>query len=104
MKKTVYQQAQLVIDCMNCSDFDAIYSISNPKMQEVLSAQELKENWEILNPGFFQEISRYYSAEITSRLQGDYAVCEVLATYSRQPVTFTISFDTDMKLAAFYMK
>lgn len=44
MKKTVYQQAQLVIDCMNCSDFDAIYSISNPKMQEVLSAQELKEN------------------------------------------------------------
>lgn len=104
MKKTVYQQAQLVIDCMNCSDFDAIYSISNPKMQEALSTAELKENWESLHAGSFQEISRYYSAEIDSRLQGDYAVCEVLVTYSNQPVTFTISFDTDMKLAGFYMK
>ena len=89
---------------MNNSDFDTIYDLSNTKMQEVLSMAELKENWESLNPGLFQEISRYYSAEIDSKVQGDYAVCEVLVTYSNQPVTFTISFDTDMKLAGFYMK
>ncbi|MDM8292358.1 DUF3887 domain-containing protein [Faecalicoccus pleomorphus] len=103
-EEVVYQQSQRVIESMNNSDFDTIYDLSNTKMQEVLSTAELKENWESLNPGLFQEISRYYSAEIDSKVQGDYAVCEVLVTYSNQPVTFTISFDTDMKLAGFYMK
>ena len=103
-EEVVYQQAQRVIESMNNADFDAIYDLSNAKMQEALSTAELKENWESLHAGSFQEISRYYSAEIDSQLQGDYAVCEVLVTYSNQPVTFTISFDTDMKLAGFYMK
>lgn len=103
-ENTVYQQAQTVVEDLNNADFNAIYELSNAKLKKALSVQQLKENWEKMDVGSFQEISRYYATEMDSLIQQDYAVCEVLAVYSQHTVTFTISFDTDMKLAGLYMK
>lgn len=100
----VVQKAQEVITYLNQEDYQAIFEMSDTKLQEVLSAKEIQENWQKMSAGEFESFSNYYGVEVNSMTQGKYAVLEMAVSYSNQPVVFTISFDKDMKLAGFYMK
>ena len=68
---------------------------------------QLRKNidYYLKNKGEFQDFDKIQVRGITDRDTGTpYATAMVLAAYEDGKVMFTISFDTDMKCAGFYVK
>lgn len=98
------QKVELVIDCLNTDNYEQLMTISNDLMKQSLSYEEL--NSAILSLGElgdFKSITRTNFSEVKNKKE-IMAVGEIVALYEQKSVTYTISFDEDMKLAGLYMK
>lgn len=103
-ENTLNEQVQGVVNCLNADDYDELMNMSDDLIKQSLSHEDLKSAIKTLGElGDFKSITRINFVEVKNR--GEVmAVGEVVALYDQKSVTYTISFDEDMKLVGLYMK
>lgn len=105
VQSEVEERVKYVIEELNQNDFTALQEEAIPLMQKVLTSDTMKsaraqvsKDW-----GDFQSFGNVYMAEIKQRGQL-FAFAQTTVTYKNVSVTYTITFDKDMKLAGLYMR
>ena len=94
-----------VVQMLNENDYASLREQCIPVMERVLTEETFKPIKEQISKdwGAFQSLGKPYMAEMTQ--QGKvFAVVQVSAIYENISVTFTITFDPDMRLAGLYMR
>lgn len=101
----VKQQTELIISLFSEGDYEQMQELSSEAMKEVTVEEtmngvktQLGDDW-----GEFQDFGTSYMSEIR-QMGKTYAVVQMNASYENINVTYTISFDEEMKLAGFYVK
>lgn len=104
----VIAEAKEMVERINAGELEEVWEDTfNVVMQNGTDPEELQENidYYLKNKGEFQDFDKIQVRGITDRDTGTpYATAMVLAAYEDGKVLFTISFDTDMKCAGFYVK
>ena len=104
----VIAEAKEMVERINAGELEEVWEDTfNVVMQNGTDPEELQENidYYLKNKGEFQDFDKIQVRGITDRDTGTpYATVMVLAAYEDGKVMFTISFDTDMKCAGFYVK
>lgn len=104
----VIEEAKEMVERINEGEMEGVWEDTfNVVMQNGTDPEELQENIDycLKDKGKFQEFDKIQVRGITDRDTGTpYATAMVLAAYEDGKVMFTISFDTDMKCAGFYVK
>ena len=104
----VIAEAKEMVERINAGELEGVWEDTfNVVMQNGTDPEELQENidYYLKNKGEFQDFDKIQVRGITDRDTGTpYATAMVLAAYEDGKVMFTISFDTDMKCAGFYVK
>lgn len=104
---TVIAAAKEVTGYVSEDDYESVWGMMREDLQEQLSADTLKESMDtyFAQRGAFKEYKNI--AVVGQKIKDteeDCAVAVVIAEYENQKVTYTVSFDTDMKVIGFYMK
>lgn len=102
---TVKSQLRFVVEKVDEEDYEALKNNCVSQMEKALSddtmnkaKNQVSENW-----GELKEYGNIYLFEM--KQQGhNYVVGQVNVIYENVAVTYTITFDKDMKLAGIYMK
>ena len=104
----VIAEAKEMVERINAGELEEVWEDTfNVVMQNGTDPEELRENidYYLKDKGEFQDFDKIQVRGITDRDTGTpYATVMVLAAYEDGKVMFTISFDTDMKCAGFYVK
>lgn len=107
-KEDVESQSELIINLLDKDDFEGLCSYSNDTMKTVLE----KKNYDDLKTakagigsdwGAFRSYGKVYMTQI-SQMGKKCVIVQMNASYENVSVTYTITFDEDMKLAGLYMK
>lgn len=104
-QNTVEEQAKWIVDKFNDSDSDALISESEDQMKESLTTENIENAKSTVSDdwGAFQSYGDIYTAEIKQRGK-IYASAQMTATYENVSITYTFSFDEDMKLVKMYIR
>ena len=104
----VIAEAKEMVERINAGELEEVWEDTfNVVMQNGTDPEELQENidYYLKDKGEFQDFDKIQVRGLTDRDTGTpYATVMVLAAYEDGKVMFTISFDTDMKCAGFYVK
>lgn len=93
--------AEDVISKLNDKNYEGILENSSDELKISLPDNKLQEAWE----GFSKDIGKFDSiSKETLAEKNGYAVDIVNVKYENKKVTFTLSFNKEMKLAGIYMK
>ena len=107
-KEDVESQSELIINLLNEEDYEGLCSYSNDTMKTVLQ----KENYDSLKAakesigsdwGAFISVGKVYMTQI-SQMGKKCVIVQMNVSYENVSVTYTITFDEDMKLAGLYMR
>jgi len=104
-EETVKSQLRIVAEKVGEEDYEYLKDISTPNMKKILSAdimnkakKQVSDDW-----GELKSYGNIYLVEI--KQQGrNYAVGQINVIYENVAVTYTITFNEDMKLDGLYMK
>lgn len=98
-------QSEYIAGIIGEGDYDALSKSANERMQTVMDPESWNEAKNIFAPdwGELQSYGKTYMSEI-NQMGKHLAVVQMNVSYENANVTFTISFDKDMKLAGLYMK
>lgn len=100
----VEKQSLDIVVNLSQRNYQAIHDISNQELRGALSRERLETAVNGLgNIGKFEKITSQNYAEVTQKGEVN-VVGELVALYDQRSVTYTISFDKDMKLSGLYMK
>lgn len=100
----VEKKTSEVIDAIGQRDYQCIIGMSNSKMQSALTQRQFDEAIEGLGElGAFEKITHQIYVELTQNEKVN-ATGEIVANYKKRSVTYTVSFDKNMKLSGLYMK
>ena len=100
----VEKQSLDIVVNLSQRNYQAIHDISNQELQGALSQERLETAVNGLGDiGEFEKITSQNYAEVTQKGEVN-VVGELVALYDQRSVTYTISFDKDMKLSGLYMK
>lgn len=93
------------IDLLDADDYPALQERAVSNMATVFNEETMNEVKSALSDDFGKRIlvSNVYTQEV-KQMGKIYAVCQVTVSYENVNVVYTISFDTDMKLAGLYIK
>lgn len=101
----VQKQAEEVIRLLDAGDYDGLRAMADGKLVELINEEEmetvkknLSEDW-----GEFQNYGSTYLIESTQRGQHS-AVAQITVAYENTSVTYTISFNEELKLTGLYLK
>jgi len=105
-KQTVKQRAEEVIGTVSMDDYSTLLTVyANETLEQGLSMETMRSAKEGINSnwGLMQQIisENYYETE---QNKITYALAIIEVQYENVAVTYTLSFDTDMKLAGIYLK
>lgn len=105
-EKEVENAAAAVVELVNNNDGDALRKMSVTAVEQALTDEVLAQVFDAVNTmGEFKGIAE---AEVTTvpglTADNDLAVTVLTAQYAEGTITYTISFDTEMKLAGLYYK
>lgn len=93
--------AEDVINKLNDKNYEGILEISGEELKKSLPDNKLQEYWE----GFSKDIGEFDSiSKETVAEKNGYAFDIVNVKYNKKNVTFTLSFNKDMRLSGIYMK
>ena len=105
-EELVVTQSETVINLINEKDYVSAEYMMEEAVRDKLSAQVLQD---VMDP-ILEKAGSFVSYKSTS-VKGtsskdgtDYATCVVKAEYENGTLTYTITFDTDYKIAGFYIK
>lgn len=104
--KTEVEEALVeVIDLLDRDDYAELQANATDQMVKALDEESMKEVKAKICSNFGNRnlIGTIYDQEITQR-NVHYAVCQVTVSYENINVTYTVTFDENMKLAGLYMK
>ena len=94
----IYKRFRLAL---NDKNYDGILEDSSDELKISLPDNKLQETWE----GFSKDIGKFNSiSNMTLAEKNGYAVAITNVKYDNKKVTFTLSFNKEMKLAGIYMK
>ena len=101
----VEAMAQNVIRLLNENDLDTLRQEATGLIVDYLTSEKLDEARSTVAQewGDFQKFGRSYMSEIVQQGKA-YAAIELTAQYEHVMVTYTLSFDEEMRLCALYMK
>ncbi|WP_251205959.1 DUF3887 domain-containing protein [Acetatifactor aquisgranensis] len=105
-EEKVKAAAQEAIDYLVAGEYEACVSLMGEEMQAAISAEVLAGNMETMTgqKGAFQE---YKSCSVVGQKDKEgteSAVAVVVAAFEKGNLTFTVSFDKEMKMIGFWMK
>lgn len=105
-QKKVEESAANVVDMVNSQDTKGIQEISNEEMKQAMTDNVLSQVFDTVKGfGEYREISKIDLTGIKDKSTNkSIAVAVLKAKYTDKNVIYTISFDTDMKLAGLYLK
>lgn len=101
----VKAEAEEIIRLYSSDDFEAVTARMNDDMKQVLNAAALQYTKARTKEEFGELLAfgTMYASEAKQKGRS-YAMVQVGVSYSNTSVTYTITFDADMKLAGFYIK
>lgn len=96
----VVEKAKELVTWLNDGEYEKIVQEENEQLKS-LTADKLKEAWEASKKGSgdFKEFTDHEMVE-----KDGLAVLGIIGTYENAAYQFTITFDSDMKLAGFFIK
>ena len=104
-EEKVKATAQEAIDHLVAGEYEECLALMGEEMQDAISAEALATNMETTagQKGAFQE---YKSSTVGQKDKdgSEYAVAVIVAGFEKGNITFTVSFDKDMKMTGFWMK
>jgi hypothetical protein len=101
----VEEAAAEVVELINNNDGEAIRAMGTEELQAALTDEALAPVFDAINAkGEFQGITKTQLAGTKDQSKNEYAVAVLTAKYTEGTATFTISFDTDMRLAGLYYR
>lgn len=105
-QEVVKKKAQDVIAFLNKQDTNGIRDISTQTLNDALTDDTFAQIYDALGQGgtFVEVTGLAVSGSTNKGTSVDYAVVVAVAKYEKKSFTYTISFDTDMKLAGLYYK
>ncbi len=106
-KETVESASKQVVEYLNSGKYDSVCDMFTDDLKAQLTSETLKSAVEKTygSAGAFEKYKDV--VVIGQKVKGtkdDAAVAVVIAKYEKKNVTFTISFNKDMKLIGLYMK
>lgn len=104
-EEQVKTQAEEIITLYSNDDFQAVVAYMDDEMKQVLNASTLQYAKDQTNQDFGKLLAfgTMYMTEI--RQNGSvYAMVQVNVSYTNTSITYTITFDENMKLAGFFLK
>ena len=105
-EELVQERAELILELFNQGDYAALQDYQIEQMQEVM-VEETMEQMKALyigsDWGEMRNIGNVYSVEV-SQMGRKYAILQMMVSYENVNVTYTMTFDKDLKLAGFYMR
>ena len=101
----VKAQTEEIIRLYSDNDFQAVTERMNDDMRQVLNAATLQYTKSQMKEDFGELLAfgNMYASEAKQNGRS-YAMVQVSVSYSNMSVSYTITFDADMKLAGFYVK
>lgn len=104
-EEEVTAQVELIVNLLDEGDYEAIRQVASEKLQSYLTLETMEQAKESIGAdwGSFQSFGHIYMGEVDQMGQR-YVVVQVNVSYENISVTYTMSFDEDMKLAGLYMK
>ena len=105
-EEKVKAAAHEAIDHLTAGEYEECVALMGEEMQAALSAEVLAANMETITgqKGAFQE---YKSCSVVGQKDKEgteSAVAVVVAAFEKGNLTFTVSFDKEMKMIGFWMK
>lgn len=105
-EEKVKAAAEEAVDHLIAGEYEECVALMGEEMQAAISAEVLATNMETMTgqKGAFQE---YKSSTVVGQKDKDgteYAVAVIVAGFEKGNVTFTVSFDSEMKMIGFWMK
>lgn len=102
----IKEKAVDVLNMVNQIDIKGIKNICNNEMKKSMTDEALNQIFDIVKQsGEYEEISKIYVMGIEDKSSNKPFGAAVLEVkYTNRDLLFTISFDTDMKLAGLHMK
>ena len=104
----VQEQIETVIDLLNAEDYETLADLSDKRMKPMF-AEEERESWKQAKDtiesdwGKFVSLGNSYTVEI-EQMGKKFVIAQINASYENVSVTYTITFDEEMKLAGLYMR
>ncbi len=105
-EEEVVAEALEIIGYFSDNDYEAIQErCSTEKMAQIMTEENLGETRKMFGDDWGSLVSHgnAYTSEIV-QMGTSIAVVQINVTYENTGITYTISFDKDMKLCGFYMK
>lgn len=101
----VEEQAKYMISLLDAGEYAAMREYETPDMQATLSNTAINQAKAAVADEFGAFVA-YGSIEMSEMTQGSktYAFVQMVVTYENTDVTYSLTFDEDMKLAGIYMK
>ena len=104
-EKTVITTAENVIEKLNNGDYSGVSAQVLENLQEKLSADILKSAMVKTAPNAGKFVGYTNTAAVGEKSgEEDLAVTVIVAAYENQDITYTITFNTDMKIVRLYMR
>ena len=105
-EEEVTERTKTVISYFDEGDYEAIQEMCFSKsMEQAMTEEKLEEVKKLFGEdwGEFVTFGNIYLGEVV-QLGKSYAVVQINATYENTGITYTLMFDKEMKLCAFYVK
>lgn len=104
-EERVKAQAEEIIRLYSDNEFEAVTGYMNEEMKQVLNAATLQYTKSQMKEDFGELLAfgNMYASE-AKQSGARYAMVQVSVSYSEMSVTYTITFDEEMKLAGFFVK
>lgn len=101
----VRAKAEYIIEALNDKEYDVVDSNMSKILKDVMAARDLEKYMDDLcsDWGEFKAFGNCYITEVEQRGE-NFAMAQLNASYENISVTFTLTFDKDMKLAGIYLK
>lgn len=105
-EEKVKAAAQEAVDHLVAGEYEECVGLMSEEMQAAISAEALASNMETIigQKGAFQE---YKSSSVVGQKDNDgteYAVAVIVAAFEKGNLTFTVSYDKEMKMSGLWMK
>lgn len=104
-ERMVKAQMQNVIEWVGSEDYEQLKKISIPLLKSTFeddsfsqAKASISEDW-----GEQKTYGKFYMTQL-QQMGKSYAVCQVTVNYENTSVTYTLTFDRDLKLAGIYIK
>ena len=105
-EEEVTERTKTVISYFDEGDYEAIQEMCFSKsMEQAMTEEKLEEVKKLFGEdwGEFVTFGNIYLGEVV-KMGKSYAVVQINATYENTGITYTLMFDKEMKLCAFYVK